>query len=216
MILRQCRIFFFIDWLIIFNEFVNEFLNERKFCSKRNFFDQFQIHFDLRQFELILVSTGKNEFIDGIRLDLSGELFYRRENELNRSFEYSIKDFAFSICQLISIDEKSLSIIESKTFQFNIRNVNDIERVQLEMPQIQICCSFGHLKQLGTIFRQLAKEISRAKTRKPLLTILGRMFYSQFRDVFDAEREKQLISFQLDDISIYFLEKNFFPTAKIL
>jgi hypothetical protein len=179
--MNYMRFLVVIDWLIALNEFLNLFCNQPSINKINISIGSVEIKLNLNRFDLILVSTTKDPYSSAIVYSSTMTMNYK---QTARPLECIFNDFTFLTCQIGNIDETAISIIEPTDCSLNIQPSNELldEQIcELTIPLLNIRLSYSDIHMIYSLIHTISKQISQAKTRKPLLTLISSVLTSPLR-----------------------------------
>ncbi|CAF4898572.1 unnamed protein product, partial [Rotaria sp. Silwood1] len=180
--LNSVRFLLVIDWLFQLNEFLNSCYEQKYTINTNISIISFKIQLNLNRFELVFVPSIKDPYTNALVYSSSMILNYKKGIQ---PLKCSITDFTLFTCQIGCIDETTISIIEPTDCSFIVNTSNDMLNEQiceLNIPILNIRLLYSNIKIILSLCNSIFKQISKAKTRKSLLTYFTGIITSSLKN----------------------------------
>ncbi|CAF3844146.1 unnamed protein product [Rotaria sordida] len=210
--LNSVRFLLVVDWLLELNEFLNSFYEQQSTINTSISIISFDIKLDLNQFELVFVPSIKDPYANALVYSSTMILHYKKGI---RPLKCSITDLTFFTCQIGCIDETTMSIIEPIDCSFNVYISNEMlneQTCKLNIPILNIRLSYSNIKIILSLVNLIYKQISQAKTRKPLLTYFTGIIISPLKNYQSSENiflNIKFLKFICDEICLCLIDDCF-------
>ena len=176
MTMNSTRLLVVMDWLLTLNQFLNVFCDESNIGTIIFPNLSFDIKLNFTRLELILAPSTENPYASALVYSSIMLINYGKAHQL---LECHLTDFSFSTCQIGNIDETIVPSIEPTDCLLTIQLSEQI--CQLNIPTLNMRLSYSDAQMLYSLIQTIYKQVSQAKTRKPLLTFFSSVLTSPLR-----------------------------------
>lgn len=179
--IKSLRFLLVVDWLLKLNEYLNLLFEQRSTINCHISTLSFDIKFNLNQFEIVLVPTIQDPYTNAFGYSSTIDFRYTKRNPFIECF---INDFRLFTCQIGSIDETAVFIVEPTDFSFSVqRSIEkaDEQCLEFHIPVINLHLNYSDLRMILFLFDLIFKQLSQANIRNPILTYMDKIFMPSFK-----------------------------------